>query len=589
MGADAIITLMVLAAFLLAVVSDRLPVDFALAAAMTGLLLFGVLTPIEAFQGFSNPAIYIIACFYIVSAALKESGALHWWIVKWLGRSSSATRALPRIMGPVAAVSSVISNTPVVAIFIPLLQDWAKRHSISVSKLLIPLSYASILGGTCTLIGTSTNILLMGMLEGIGEAEGLHLFSPAVLGVPLVILGILYFIVAGHRLLPERMGAAESVTDARKYGVSMRVVAGGALSGMTIAEAGLRHLQYSFLSEIQSDGHIIPAVGPEEVLSDNDILIFVGQPEAVSELRQFPGLAPAEGQIHKLDVPSSSRALIEAVIAPVSNMVGKTIKDSRFRTLFGGAILSVSRNGEIIQQKVGSIVLRAGDTLLLEAARGFVRRHRYSRDFLLLSRLDDVSIPNFDKAPTALGLLGIFIGLVVTGTLPLVVAALLLVGALAVTKCISIEFAQRSIDMRVLLAIGASLALGLAIQKTGLADSAAQGMLLLGGDNPFINLLLLYIATVIATELITNNAAAILMFPLAQVLSTELGVNLLPFVMTIMFAASASFLTPVGYQTNLMVQGPGGYHFSDFLRVGAGLSLLVGVLVVIMVPRIWLF
>jgi di/tricarboxylate transporter len=309
----------------------------------------------------------------------------------------------------------------------------------------------------------------------------------------------------------------------------------------------------------------------------------------VSELRQFPGLAPAEGQIHKLDVPYSSRALIEAVIAPVSNMVGKTIKDSSFRTQFGGAILSVSRNGERIQQKVGSIVLRAGDTLLLEAARGFVRRHRYSRDFLLLSRLDDVSIPNFDKAPTALGLLGIFIGLVVTGTLPLVVAALLLVGALAATKCISIEFAQRSIDMRVLLAIGASLALGLAIQKTGLADSAARGMLLLGGDNPFINLLLLYIATVIATELITNNAAAVLMFPLAQVLSGELGVNLLPFVMTIMFAASASFLTPVGYQTNLMVQGPGGYHFKDFFRVGAGLSLLVGLVVVTMVPRIWLF
>jgi di/tricarboxylate transporter len=589
MGADAIITLMVLAVFLLAVASGRLAVDFALAAAMTGLLLFGVLTPVEAFQGFSNPAIYIIACFYIVSAALKESGALHWWIVKWLGQNSRADRALPRIMAPVALVSSVISNTPVVAIFIPMLQDWAKRHSISVSKLLIPLSYASILGGTCTLIGTSTNILLMGMLQGNGEAEGLHLFSPAVVGVPLVILGILYFIVVGHRLLPERLGAAESVTDARKYGVSMRVVAGGALSGMTIADARLRHLQYSFLSEIQSDGHIIPAVGPEEILSDNDILIFVGQPEAVSELRQFPGLAPAEGQIHKLDVPYSSRALIEAVIAPVSNMVGKTIKDSSFRTQFGGAILSVSRNGERIQQKVGSIVLRAGDTLLLEAARGFVRRHRYSRDFLLLSRLDDVSIPNFDKAPTALGLLGIFIALVVTGTLPLVVAALLLVGALAATKCISIEFAQRSIDMRVLLAIGASLALGLAIQKTGLADSAARGMLLLGGDNPFINLLLLYIATVIATELITNNAAAVLMFPLAQVLSGELGVNLLPFVMTIMFAASASFLTPVGYQTNLMVQGPGGYHFSDFLRVGAGLSLLVGVLVVIMVPRIWLF
>jgi len=425
------------------------------------------------------------------------------------------------------------------------------------------------------------------MLQSTPEANSLSLFSPALIGIPLVILGIAYFVLIGHRLLPDHGGIAETMQDTREYAVSMRVEEGGPLVGTSIADAGLRHLQFSFLSEIQSKGHIIPAVGPEEILSGNDILVFVGQPEGVSELRQFRGLVPAEGEVLKLDVPYSSRALIEAVISPVSHMVGKTVKASSFRTMFSGVILSVSRNGERINQKVGSIVLRAGDTLLLEAARGFVRRHRYSRDFLLLSRIDDARIPDVSKAPVALGLLALFVLVVVTGLMSLVAASLLLVVALAATGCISIEHAQRTIDFRVLLAIGSSLALGFAMQKTGLADLGAQGIMLLADGNPFVNLVLLYIATVIATELITNNAAAVLMFPLAQALSVELDASLLPFVMTIMFAASASFLTPFGYQTNLMVQGPGGYHAADYFRVGILLSLMVGVTVVLLVPVFW--
>jgi len=587
MSLDALITLGVLLIFLGVIIRGRLAVDFALAGAMVALLVSGVLTPNEAFSGFSNPALFIIACFYVVASALKESGALHWWVMRWLGNSGSIKGALPRIMGPVAVTSSMISNTPVVAIFIPLIQDWARRHNLSVSKLLIPLSYASILGGTCTLIGTSTNILVVGMLQSTPEANSLSLFSPALIGIPLVILGIAYFVLIGHRLLPDHGGIAETMQDTREYAVSMRVEEGGPLVGTSIADAGLRHLQFSFLSEIQLKGHIIPAVGPEEILSGNDILVFVGQPEGVSELRQFRGLVPAEGEVLKLDVPYSSRALIEAVISPVSHMVGKTVKASSFRTMFSGVILSVSRNGERINQKVGSIVLRAGDTLLLEAARGFVRRHRYSRDFLLLSRIDDARIPDVSKAPVALGLLALFVLVVVTGLMSLVAASLLLVVALAATGCISIEHAQRTIDFRVLLAIGSSLALGFAMQKTGLADLGAQGIMLLADGNPFVNLVLLYIATVIATELITNNAAAVLMFPLAQALSVELDASLLPFVMTIMFAASASFLTPFGYQTNLMVQGPGGYHAADYFRVGILLSLMVGVTVVLLVPVFW--
>ena len=589
MTVDATITILILVSFLVVAVSGRLAVDFALVLCMTALLVSGVLTPNEAFQGFANPALFIIACFYVVSAAIKESGALHWWIMRWLGQRKPVSRAIPRIMWPVALISSVISNTPVVAIFIPLIQDWCRRHNITASKLLIPLSYASILGGTCTLIGTSTNLLVVGMLHGTPEADELSLFTPALVGLPLVVIGVLYFVVLGHRLLPARQGISESTPDSREYAVSMRVEEGGALSGMTIADAGLRHLQHSFLSELQSKGHVIPAVGPEEILKDNDILVFVGQPEAVSELRQFRGLVPAEGEILKLDVPYSSRALIEAVVSPTSNLVGKTVKESTFRTLFGGVILSVSRNGQRISQKVGSIVVRSGDTLLLEAARGFVRRHRYNRDFLLLSRIDDATIPNLSKAPVALGLLGLFIVLVVTGSLSLIAASLLLVIALGATKCISLEFAQRSVDMRLLLAIGASLALGFALQKTGLAGLAAQGIMSLADGNPYINLLLLYVVTVIVTELITNNAAAVLMFPLAQSLSLELDASLLPFVMTIMFAASASFLTPFGYQTNLMVQGPGGYQFGDYFRVGILLSLLVGATVVFLVPIVWPF
>jgi len=589
MTVDATITILILVSFLVVAVSGRLAVDFALVLCMTALLVSGVLTPNEAFQGFANPALFIIACFYVVSAAIKESGALHWWIMRWLGQRKPVSRAIPRIMWPVALISSVISNTPVVAIFIPLIQDWCRRHNIIASKLLIPLSYASILGGTCTLIGTSTNLLVVGMLQGTPEADELSLFTPALVGLPLVVIGVFYFVVLGHRLLPARQGISESTPDSREYAVSMRVEEGGALSGMTIADAGLRHLQHSFLSELQSKGHVIPAVGPEEILKDNDILVFVGQPEAVSELRQFRGLVPAEGEILKLDVPYSSRALIEAVVSPTSNLVGKTVKESTFRTLFGGVILSVSRNGQRISQKVGSIVVRSGDTLLLEAARGFVRRHRYNRDFLLLSRIDDATIPNLSKAPVALGLLGLFIVLVVTGSLSLIAASLLLVIALGATKCISLEFAQRSVDMRLLLAIGASLALGFALQKTGLAGLAAQGIMSLADGNPYINLLLLYVVTVIVTELITNNAAAVLMFPLAQSLSLELDASLLPFVMTIMFAASASFLTPFGYQTNLMVQGPGGYQFGDYFRVGILLSLLVGASVVFLVPIVWPF
>ncbi len=589
MASDATITGIVLASFLLLALSGKIAVDYALGIAMVALLVTGVLSPVEAFAGFANPAIFVIISFYVVSVALKESGALTIWVNRAFGKGNGIKRSTIRVMLPVAAVSSFVSNTPVVAMMIPQLQEWGRRNNIPVSKLMIPLSFASILGGMMTMIGTSTNILLSGLMEKAGVGSGLHLFSPALVGIPLVVLGVLYFVMIGHRILPVREDLAKSLEDAQKYAVAMRVVPSGPLDGMAIGEAGLRHLQHSFLSEVQSQGRIMPAVGPREILKGDDLLIFMGMPESVAELRQIPGLQPAETQVNKLDVPHTNRALIEAVLSPSSFMVGKKIRDTQFRTRLGGAILAVSRNGERIHQKVGSIELRAGDTLLIEAARGFVPRHRYSKDFLLLSRLDGANLPNLGMARIALGLLFTFVLAVIFDFVTLSGGALILAGAMVATGCITSEVAQRSIDMRVVMAIGASLSLGLALQKTGLADIGANALLAMGHGNIMLNLLLLYVATVLVTEMITNNAAAVLMFPLALSIEITLGVDPMPFVMIVFFAASCSFITPIGYQTNLMVQGPGGYSFIDYVKVGLPLTFIIGVAVINLVPMVWGF
>ena len=591
MEADAAITLITLLLFIVGIISGRVPVDVALMTAMVMLIISNVVSPAEALAGFSNPAIFIIACFYIVSAAVRESGALHWWVMKLLGDNTSLTIFLPRLMAPVALVSSVMSNTPVVAMFIPFLRDWANRHNLSLSKVLIPLSFASILGGVCTLIGTSTNIIIVGLLQSSPESASLHLFSPAVVGIPIIIFGIIYFALIGHKLLPDRRieSGDFDISDPRQYAVSMKIESGSVLSGKTIMQSGLLKLNYSLLSEIKTAGKIISSIRSNRTLKDGDVLVFIGQPEAVTELRQIPGLSPIDDQLSKMETPKNSRALVEAILATNSAMVGKTVKRSLFRTRFGSVIVSVSRNGRQIKKDVATIRLRAGDLLLIEAPQGFVRLHRHSRDFLLLSRLDGIMLPDTSKAATTLGILFVYLMLVLSGFLTLLSGSMLLVLVLGITKCITLDQAQRSIDGRVLLAIGASISLGVAIQNTGLADLAVNGLMSVAGENFYVNLLMLYIATVLATELITNNAAAVLMFPLAQIMSSQLDASLLPFAIIIMFGASSSFMTPMGYQTNLMVQGAGGYTIQDFFKVGVGLSLIVGLMVILIVPLVWPF
>ena len=556
--------------------------------ALALLLVFGVLGPVEALAGFANPGVITIATLYVVAAGLKETGAVQWIARLLLGHPKNQRAAQLRMIAPTGVLSGFMNNTAVVAMFIPAIQDWAQRLGIPASKLLLPLSYAAILGGTCTLIGTSTNLVVDGMLQS-RLGINLGLFELAWVGVPLLVIGGAFLILVGHRLLPDRGGLSEELDQVREYGVEVEVESPGPLVGKTIAQAGLRALTYGYLTEIDRGGRLITAVEPDRTLQAGDKLYFVGAPECASELRRIQGLKPANGSVHKLEIKNHQRCLVEVVLGPEFPALNKTIRDSRFRTRFNAVILSVSREGKRVPGKLGDITFRMGDTLLLEASHEFAEQYRFRRDFLLVSALNDSTPPDFHKAPRALGILAVMVLLSASGLLSILEAAFLASGAMIVSGCLTASRARRSVDLPVLVVIASSFALGNAMTETGAAQWVVGGLLGFGPLTPWLALALVYVLTAIFTEVITNNAAAVLMFPIALAVSEQLGVNFLPFAVAVMFAASASFITPLGYQTNLMVYGPGRYRFTDYVRVGTPLSLLVGAVAIGLIPLIWGF
>lgn len=585
---QAVFTLITLAGVLATLTLTRISADLVLMAALALLLVSGVLEPMSALVGFGNPGVITIATLYVVAAGLKETGAVQWIARLLLGHPKSQRGAQLRMIAPTGVLSGFMNNTAVVAMFIPAIQDWAQRLGIPASKLLLPLSYAAILGGTCTLIGTSTNLVVDGLLQSqVGIQLGL--FELAWVGVPLLVVGGGFLVLFAGRLLPDRGGVTEELAEVRQYGVEVEVVSPGPLVGRTIAEAGLRALNHGYLTEIDRGGRLITAVEPDRTLQPGDKLYFVGAPECASELRRIHGLKPASGNVHKLDVANHQRCLVEVVLGPEFPAIGMTIRDSRFRTRFSAVILSLSREGRRVPGKLGDITFKIGDTLLLEASHQFAEQYRFRRDFLLVSALNDSTPPDFRKAPRALVILLLMVVASASGLLSIMEAAFLAAGGMIVSRCITASRARRSVDLPVLVVIAASFALGNAMTETGAAQWVAGGLLGSGEWSPWVMLALVYLLTAVFTEVITNNAAAVLMFPIAMAVSDQLGVNFLPFAVAVMFAASASFITPLGYQTNLMVFGPGRYRFSDYARVGLPLSCLVASVAILLIPNVWRF
>ncbi|MBN2331966.1 MAG: SLC13 family permease [Deltaproteobacteria bacterium] len=576
MSFDAQLTILVVGLMLAALVFELLAPDAILFAALGVLLLTGVLTPQEALAGFANKGMLTVALLFIVAYGAQSSGILELFADRVMGRGKGlGRRALLRMMVPVSLLSAFLNNTPIVSMFVPAVSEWAQRHRLPPGKYLIPLSYAAILGGTCTLIGTSTNLVVNGMMINAG-GRSLGLFELARVGIPCVVVGLLYILAWGYFILPVRMSENEN-GNGRDYLFEMQVAVDGPLVGRTVIQAGLRHLNLLYLSEIIRGEKTIVPVKPSEILQAGDRLCFVGVADGVPQLRRIKGLVPAEDQ----DWSWSSRrgapgGILEAVVSRSSPMLGKTIKEGNFRGHYDAAVLAVRRHGERIKSGIGGIVLKPGDSLLLLAGGDFLARWSNARDFYLISKVTDMPVVDRRKSMVSLGALILMVLLAAFGVLDIFRAAILAVLVLLISRAITVVEARRSLELNVLIVIAAALGISQALTKTGAASYLASGLLdLVSGWGALGLLAAVYLVTSIMTEVITNNAAAALMFPIAWSAAIEAGFNPVPFAVAVAIGASASFATPIGYQTNLMVYGPGNYRFTDFLKIGLPLNLLV--------------
>lgn len=566
-----------------------MPPEIIFLGALGILLLTGVLDTDTSLAGFSNEGLVTIAVLYIVVTGLQQTGTLGWISQRVLGNPKGESAAMMRMMLPVMGLSAFLNNTPVVAMFIPIVSEWSKKLRISPSKLMLPLSYAALFGGICTLIGTSTNLVVNGLLIAETDHPGLGIFDITWVGVPCAIAGTIFLMTTHHWLLPERKPAISDQDDMKEYTVEMVVTADSPLIGKSIEDAGLRNLPNLYLMEIVRDSLVLPAVSPRELLKEKDQLVFVGAVDAILDLNRLRGLQAATDQVFKLDTPRSERCLIEAVVSNSCPLIRQTIREGKFRSRYNAVVLAVARNGQRLKGKIGDIRLLPGDTLLLETHPTFIEQQGSSRDFYLVSEIPDSEPVRHDRAPIALAILLVMVICAVLGWLSMLKAASLAAIAMLLCGCCSPTRSLKSIEWSVLLVIGAAFGLGKALELTGAAEAIANNLIALAGDHPWTSLIIVYSITTFLTELITNNAAAALMFPIVLSLANTLGVDFLPFIIAIMMAASASFATPIGYQTNLMVYGPGGYKFVDYLRIGVPLNILFGVVTCAIVPFVFPF
>lgn len=562
---------------LLVLVFTKAKPHFVMLSALTLLSISGVLSVTESLAGFSNPGLITVAAMFVLAAGVYASGGIDLIVNKFLGKPNTERGALLRIFIPVSLLSGFLNNTPVVATMIPAITLWARKINIPASKLLIPLSYTAILGGTLTMIGTSTNLVVNGQYQTLTGQAGFSMFDITLVALPVLLAGLVFMWWLFPKWLPDRTDK-KGFTNFREFTLEMLVSASGPLVGKTVQAAGLRDLSRLYLVEIERDGSIITAVSSEEKLKGGDRLVFTGDTQAITDLLRIHGLeAPiaADESTSVLDKESAERRIVEAVVSPSCEAVGFAIRTDQFRNRYGAVILAVARNGERIKGNLGDVTLEAGDTLLLEARPAFVSRQRYNRDFLLINEHDEDKLRH-DKAYVALAILA---GVVISagfGWLSMMHAALVGAGLMVLAGACSVTQAEKGLDLSVIITIAAAFALGAALSKTGAAEVLAGGLVHLSGHQAWLLLILTYFTVSILTEMITNNAAAVLMVPIVLEFTEKLALNNDPFIFAIMMAASASFATPLGYQTNLMVYGPGGYRMTDFLKVGLPMNLFIG-------------
>ncbi len=584
------VTLAVLAGLLYGLIKDR-PPDVLFVGAVVLLAAFGVIAPEDAFSGFANSGVLIVGALFIVAAGLRETGVMDYIGERFLGRVTTEGQALLLMAVVLIPSAMVLNNTPKVALLVPVLITWCRKRRISPSRLLMPLSFLSILGGTCSLIGTSTNLVVQGMLIK-SHLKPMSFFELGAVGLPCAVLGAFYLLTVGRKLMPDRKELIEQLEETRReYLVEMLVQPGCRLANKTVATAGLRQLPGLFLIEIDREGVVIGPVGPDEVIRVNDRLIFTGVVNTIVDLEKIPGLVPATDRHYEVSAVNQwGRRLCEAVISPSSPLVNVAVRDADFRALYDAAIVAVHRNGARVTNKVGDIKLHAGDTLLLQTGPEFATAFRNKPDFYLVSDVEDSRPVRFNRRWIAVVIFVAMIIAFISGRVDIMLAAFLAAGAMVATRCVSASDARKSIDLPVLIAIAASFSVGKALEQSGVAKLFA-GLLVDGTRSfgPTATLAAIYFGTMVLNELISNNAAAALAFPFCLESARLLGVSERPFVIAVTLAASYAFASPIGYQTHMMVFGPGGYRFTDFMRVGIPLNVLMWIIAILVIPLVWPF
>lgn len=597
MNIDIIIVLSILFLGFILFLLEYFTIDVTALIILSCFFGLGYLTPSEAVSGFSNPAVITIGLLFILSSAIQKTGLLEYLVVT-INRLLQSSRGLGMAVYyfTVSIASALINNTAIVAIFMPVTIRLAHRYQISPSKMLIPLSYAAILGGTLTLVGTSTNLLVNSIYMSYEGVEPLGMFEFFRYGIIILVIGTIYLLIVAPRLIPSRT-VTSSLTKSYHLGgylTEMRIKKGSALVGKSCLDRSINHnYDVTVLDIIRDKNHIVNNIR-RTILKEGDILFVRGTLENFIRMKEVEGITLlTDEKLTQAELEQEDNELVECLLTDDSDLVGKSLMSTNFRQVFGAFILAIRREGDIIRKKIAHMQLHAFDTLLVYGPTKKISTLSDRGDFIVLGKVEArLQKDRFWWVSIYVVLISIFFASI--GYVPILKGAFISVVILLCLKIITAQESYQSIHWQVIILIAALIPIGIVLQSTGTADWIGNNIsrfiyLFSISWQPYVLLATIYFITMILTEISSNVATAIIMVPIAISVSGQIGLESRPFVFAVAFAASASFITPIGYQTNLMVYGPGGYKFSDYIRVGLPLSLLLFLTAVIILPNIWSF
>ena len=592
MSLDAWLTIGILILTFSALLATKLPPATVFLGALTLCVTFGLAPLDRSLAGFSNSGVLTIGALFMVAAGMYSTGAISLLSEKLIGRPKTMLGAQLKILPPIAIGSAFLNNTPLVAMMIPVIDDLCRSTGLSRAKLYIPLSFTSILGGMCTLIGTATNLIIAGLVldainNGAGGNAGLQeitMFDPSMVAVPAMVFGLILVMITSRWFLSEAGDGKATAISRRRYGSEFTIPPGSTLAGQTLAAAGFSNpVGFELLELNRTDGSAVRIESGTKLETD-DILYVLSDVDTLARLWTMHGLSPRKS-LHPMQTERHDHQLVEVVVSPQSQGVGRLVSefplpDGPFRM----SLVAMCRNEQPITEHLQDVRIEVGDVVVLEVDESFFFVNSEATEFSLVRRLRGYTIQRWHKAATATVITAAMVTSAAMGWMSMLNAAMLAAGAMLLTGCMTLRIAARSIDFGTIVVLAAAIGVAAAVSESGLAADIASVMTRLGGGDPVAALAVVFIGRIVMANLITNTASAVFMFPIALSIADQLGVNFMPFAIALMTGTIGAAITPAAYQTNLMVYGPGEYSFMDFVKMGIPLTVLVGVMTVWLAP-----